>query len=204
LSGSIGSLERSLRGGVAAAVVVVSSIACNALTGVEELVVATCEGADCESGDRRVTKDSTEPAADDDDDPRGSSAVDTGQKRPPSSDGNGSGTDAEGGDTDPAIVECGTTTCSGSNAACCVGASKACIEKGDACIGIVIECGGRSNCGQGDVCCFDVGAGRAECRPEGACYGGNSFVFCRSDADCPAGMGCFATAGSLPEHKVCR
>jgi hypothetical protein len=108
-------------------------------------------------------------------------------------------------------VECGATTCHGANAACCVGDqgnSKTCVDKGGACFGAVVECGGRANCGQGEVCCLSLsnGLGGATCTAESACGGapsGGQMILCRSAADCLANQHCVATTGSFSDHMGC-
>src|SRR5690606_28980777 len=120
---------------------VAASVGCNALSGAEELVVAPCEGAGCtQAGDRGTSQAPTKPREQGDaggsngqqDGTGGGSGSGSGSGSGGGSGNNGNGGGGGGTDT---IVECGTTTCSGSNAACCVGAGKTCIEKGDDCIG---------------------------------------------------------------------
>lgn len=208
MSGSARSLAGNLRGGLVMAIVIAASIGCNALSGAEDLVVLPCEGTDCTPYDRRSSQDATDPKKGE---ASGSGAKGGGGEQGRTSSGGtsdegGNGNGGGGGGGEDTAIACGETTCSASSEVCCVGATaKACTSNGDACVGLVIECGGRSNCNSGEVCCLDAKAMKAECRPEGSCGAGSGlFVFCRSDADCPAGMGCYATAGTLPEHNVCK
>jgi hypothetical protein len=106
------------------------------------------------------------------------------------------------------FVECGAITCHGETAACCVGsqgATKDCFEQGGACGGAVIECGGRENCGSGEVCCLRLGGPtppHASCTVAASCTG-SVWQFCRTVADCNPGQICATTTGAFSEHKAC-
>ena len=101
--------------------------------------------------------------------------------------------------------------CGGPSAACCLtdhGATRKCTNDPNAACEVAVTCGGRANCGAGEVCCLTLNssasAGDTKCAAESACKGTRNLIFCRTGADCPSGWQCVATAGAFREHGVCR
>lgn len=197
-------------------VLLVGGVGCTAITGASDLVVNDDDNKNQTTSSSEIAndKDSTEPS--------GPRPEDKGRSGSTSSSSSG-GADQNPGQQPPApssssstsgapsavnTVECGNTSCTGSDAVCCVGdqgSTKTCSMKGQSCLGAVVECGGRSNCGGGKVCCLRLqnGQGGASCRAENDCGGSNSIIFCRTESDCLPGQKCVATTGSFSDHKGC-
>lgn len=198
--------------GITGALVLLLVVGCNAISGAGDLSVDNQSQANiAESRDPSEPEPSGATKKNDggsgngngggsagDADAYGTTANDASAPDAPQTTGGGSG------------VECGNSMCGGPNATCCLndqGATRKCTNDPNAACEVAVVCGGRANCGGGEVCCLTINtngsAGDTKCAAESACKGTRNLIFCRTDADCPTGELCVATAGAFREHGIC-
>jgi hypothetical protein len=189
-------------------------IGCTLMSGADDLSVGNVSSNQVSAQETTPSKDKpktpSKTAKTDDTDVGTSGGKTSSGGNDGTSSSGGTGSSSSGEPVSDNRVECGDTTCHGPKAACCVGSqgsTKECFELGGACGGAIIECGGRENCGGGQVCCLRLTNGgsppHASCTAEDTCAGGEQFVFCRGDEDCPKGKVCAPTTGAFSDHKGC-
>jgi hypothetical protein len=120
----------------------------------------------------------------------------------------GVGAGGVGGASPGGTISCFGSVCDAQTQECCATQNSAqCLDAGQDCNGLTLECSDASTCPDGEVCCahgFGQGGDPpiAECRTQcgGGGMGGGGFQLCASDAECLNGQPCVEAFGGM---KVC-